>query len=74
MLTRILFAVSIAALYVLHQDLWFWRSPRPLLFGFLPPALWYHALYCGATALLMWALTRAAWPAHLESADRDRGR
>lgn len=74
MLTRILFAVSIAALYVLHQDLWFWRSPRPLLFGFLPPALWYHALYCAATALLMWALTRAAWPAHLESPDHDRGR
>lgn len=74
MLTRILIAVSIAVLYVLHQDLWFWRSPTPLLFGFLPPALWYHGLYCLATAVLMWGLTRVAWPAHLESAERDRGR
>jgi hypothetical protein len=57
-LTRILLAASVAALYLLHQDLWFWRSARPLAFGFLPPGLAYHALYCVAAALLMWGLTR----------------
>jgi hypothetical protein len=60
---------AIAGLYALHQDIWWWREPRPLLFGFLPPGLSYHALYCLAVALLMWALTRFAWPSHLEDAE-----
>lgn len=59
--------VAIAALFALHQDIWWWRQARPLLFGFLPVALAYHAGYCVAVALLMWALTRFAWPSHLES-------
>ena len=45
-------------LYVLHQDVWFWREARPLVFGFLPVGLAYHAAYCVAVALLMWTLTR----------------
>lgn len=65
-----LLSVAVAALYVLHQDIWFWRTARPLVFGFLPIGLAYHAAYCLAAALLMWALTRFAWPSHLE--DRDR--
>ena len=60
--------VLIVALYLLHQDIWFWRTARPLVFGFLPIGLAYHAAYCLAVALLMWVLTRAAWPAHLEDA------
>ena len=74
MLTRILLVAAIAALYLAHQDIWFWRSARPLVFGFLPIGMAYHALYCVAAALLMWALTTFAWPAQLEHADRDRGR
>jgi hypothetical protein len=66
----LLLAAAIAALYVLHQDLWFWRAARPLVFGFLPVGLAYHAAFCVASAVLMWALTRLAWPAHLE--DRRR--
>ena len=57
--------------YVLHQDVWFWRHARPLVFGFLPVGLFYHGGYCVAVALLMWLLMRLAWPSHLE--DR-RGR
>ena len=63
---RILWAVVILALYALHQDLWFWRTAQPLVFGFLPIGLAYHALYCLAAAALMWALTTYAWPALLE--------
>jgi hypothetical protein len=59
-------AVAIAVLYALHQDVWFWRTARPLVFGFLPAGLAYHGAYCLAAALLMWTLTRAAWPHHLE--------
>lgn len=59
-------AIAIAALYALHQDIWFWRSARPLVFGFLPVGLAYHGAYCVAAALLMWTLTKVAWPHHLE--------
>jgi hypothetical protein len=59
-------AIAIVALYALHQDIWFWRSARPLVFGFLPVGLAYHGAYCVAAALLMWTLTTVAWPHHLE--------
>jgi hypothetical protein len=61
-------ALAVVALYVLHQDIWFWRTPHPLIFGFLPIGLAYHGAFCLASALLMWALTTAAWPSHLEDA------
>jgi hypothetical protein len=55
-----------AALYALHQDVWFWREARPLVFGFLPIGLFYHATYTLAISLLMWLLVRTHWPGHLE--------
>ena len=73
-MNRLLLAAVVAALYVLHQDVWFWREARPLVFGFLPIGLAYHAAYCVAIALLMWTLTRVAWPAHLESGADDETR
>ena len=66
MSSRALWAVVILALYALHQDVWFWRTAEPLVFGFLPVGLAYHGAYCAAAALLMWALTKCAWPSHLE--------
>jgi hypothetical protein len=63
----------IAALYVLHQDFWFWRTAHPLIAGFLPIGLAYHAAYCVAAAVLMWVLTRVAWPHHLDDT-RERSR
>ena len=65
---QLLLAAVVAALYVLHQDVWFWDQARPLTFGFLPVGLAYHAAYCVAVAVLMWTLTTVAWPAQLESA------
>ena len=64
--TSWLLAAAVAALYLLHQDYWFWDSARPLVFGFLPIGLFYHAVYSLAVAVLMWALVHYAWPAHLE--------
>ena len=58
--------VAVAVLYLLHQDIWFWDRARPLVLGFLPVGLFYHAAYSIAAAALMWALVRFAWPAHLE--------
>ena len=61
----ILLVVAVAALYILHQDIWFWRSSH-LVFGFIPIGLFYQGLFSGAAALLMWLLVTFAWPSHLE--------
>jgi hypothetical protein len=65
-ITRFAWILAILLLYGLHQDFWFWREARPLVFGFLPVGLAYHGAYCALVAALMWGLTRFAWPAHLE--------
>ena len=49
-----------------HQDFWLWSSARPLLFGFLPPGLWYHAFYTLSVSALMLLLCRWAWPERLD--------
>jgi len=61
----ILLVVAVAVLYILHQDIWFWRSSY-LVFGFIPIGLFYHAAFAIAAALLMWLLVTYAWPSHLE--------
>jgi hypothetical protein len=60
-------SLAVLALFALHQDVWFWRTARPLLFGFLPVGLTYHALFSIAAAVLMAVLVRFAWPHRLES-------
>ena len=64
---RITFVLAVAALYALHQDVWFWRTARPLLFGFIPVGLAYHGLFCLVSAVLMAVLARYAWPERLEA-------
>ena len=61
----ILLVVAVAALYILHQDIWFWRSSH-LVFGFIPIGLFYHGMFSIAAALVMWLLVTYAWPSHLE--------
>lgn len=64
-----LLSLLVVAFYALHQDVWNWRKAEPLLFGFLPPALWYHAAYSCCAAGIMALLVKFAWPADLEEAD-----
>jgi hypothetical protein len=64
---RFVVVLAVLTLYALHQDLWFWRTARPLLFGFIPVGLAYHGLFCLATAALMAVLVRHAWPERLEA-------
>lgn len=66
MLVRWLFGLAIAALFVLHQDWWNWIETRPLVFGFLPVGLAYHAVFTLATMVLMAAAVKWLWPKHLE--------
>ena len=62
---NILLVLAVVVLYVLHQDIWFWRSSR-LVFGFIPIGLFYQGCFSVAAALLMWLLVTYAWPSHLE--------
>jgi hypothetical protein len=59
-------ALLVIVLYVLHQDVWFWRTAQPLVFGFLPVGLFYHVCYTLAVIGLMGLLVKLAWPSHLE--------
>lgn len=63
---RIALVITVVVLYVLHQDFWLWRTARPMIFGFIPIGLFYHACFSVAASLLMWLLVRYAWPSHLE--------
>ena len=62
---KILLVVAVVALYILHQDIWFWRSSH-LVFGFIPIGLFYQGMFSVAASLLMWLLVTYAWPTHLE--------
>lgn len=63
---RTLLVLAVVALYVLHQDFWFWRTAHPMVFGFVPIGLFYQAAFSVAASLLMWLLVKFAWPGHLE--------
>lgn len=63
---RWLLSLVVLLLYALHQDFWLWREARPLVFGFLPAGLAYHAGFTLAVSALMVVLVRLAWPSHLE--------
>jgi hypothetical protein len=71
---RALLVLAVVSLYVLHQDIWFWRTPHPLVFGIIPIGLFYHGCFSVAAALLMWLLVRHAWPHHLEREIEGTGR
>jgi hypothetical protein len=68
---RIILVLLVLGFYALHQDIWFWRTAQPVVFGVLPVGLFYHAAYTGAISLLMWLLVRLAWPGHLDDDDTD---
>jgi hypothetical protein len=71
---RWLLVLAVAVLYVLHQDIWFWRTARPLVFGFLPVGLAYQAAFSVAASGVLWLLVRFAWPQHLEDAAEEDDR
>ena len=64
-------AVLVFAVYLVHQDYWNWKKTEPLIFGFLPIGLAYHAGYSILAAILMALLVRIAWPRHLEEIQSD---
>lgn len=69
---KLLLIALVVALYLLHQDFWFWNSPTPLVLGFLPVGLFYHLIYTLAISGLMWLLVKFAWPSHLEKTGTEK--
>jgi hypothetical protein len=65
---KLLLLLAVIGVYVLHQDFWNWKQAEPLIFGFLPVGLAYHAGYSILASILMALLVKFAWPHHLESA------
>ena len=65
MKTFLLF-ILVAAMAVLHQDFWNWRTATPLAFGFMPAGLFYHACYTLGCSVVVAVLVWFAWPDALE--------
>lgn len=74
---KYLLGLLLVAVYVLHQDFWNWHKTDPLILGFVPVGLAYHAAYSCVASVLMWVFVKFAWPAHLEKVaphpDPDQG-
>ena len=61
-----LLTLLVLGVYILHQDFWNWKKSDPLLLGFLPVGLAYHAGYSILASITMALLVKFAWPKHLE--------
>ena len=59
----------LVCLAIIHQDFWWWDHYEPLVFGFLPIGLAFHAAVSVAAAVL-WALAvKHCWPADVDELD-----
>ena len=61
-----LLSLLILAVFLLHQDSWNWQKADPLVFGFLPIGLAYHAAYAVLAAIMMALLVKFALPRDLD--------
>ncbi len=64
-------AVLLAALFVLHQDVWLWRDARIVL-G-LPIGLAYHVAFCVAASVVLVLAVRWSWPREVPPDDDGGG-
>jgi hypothetical protein len=69
MIKKLWLLLLILAVYVAHQDVWNWSKAEPLVFGFLPVGLAYHAAFSVLASAMMALLVAFAWPKHLEEQD-----
>lgn len=52
----------ILTLIALHHDFWFWDRIEPMLWGWAPVALWYHAAFTVLCIPALYLLGRWVWP------------
>ena len=61
-------ALLVAAVLVLHHDIWNWKDAS-LVLGFLPVGLAYHVGYSLLASGTMAILVKYAWPKNLDDDD-----
>ena len=66
MFRKLLLSLMVMAVFLLHQDFWNWNRTEPLMLGFLPFGLAYHAAYAVLAAIMMALLVKFAWPTDLD--------
>ncbi|MFZ4794932.1 MAG: DUF3311 domain-containing protein [Blastocatellia bacterium] len=71
---KLLLALLVVLLYLLHQDYWHWRVADPVVFGLFPIGYFYHLVFTIVVTGVMWLLVRLAWPGHLEPQDEEEER
>jgi hypothetical protein len=69
---NLLLLLLVVLVYAAHQDSWNWREADPMIFGFLPIGLAYHAAYSVVAAITMAILVKFAWPKNLEDKDSEK--
>ena len=67
---KVALTALVVVVYLLHQDCWNWSRYEPLVLGFIPVGLAYHAAYAVVASALMWLLVKYAWPSWLEHVER----
>jgi hypothetical protein len=59
----------IVVLAVFHQDFWWWDRSEPLILGFVPISLAYHAGVSVAAAVLWAMAVKYCWPHEADMVD-----
>lgn len=56
-------------LVVLHQDFWWWDTYEPLILGFIPIGLAWHAGISICAAIVGWLGVKYCWPEGVDDDD-----
>ena len=70
---RTLVIALIILLAILHHDWWWWDSKEPLVLGFMPIGLAWHAGISLAAGLVGLVAVKFCWPEHLDDEEEDAG-
>ncbi len=66
---KLLVYALIVLLAIVHQDYWWWDRIDPLVLGFVPIGLAYHA-GVSIVAAILWAMAvKHCWPADADAVD-----
>ena len=64
-------ALLIVLLMILHQDFWNWHKHEPLVFGFIPIGLAWHAGISISAAIVGFLAVRFCWPINVDVEESD---
>lgn len=62
--------ILVVVLLIGHNDYWNWHRAEPLVFGFIPVGLAYHASISLAAGLVWFMATRFCWPPEVDETEK----